>query len=227
MGSHTYNRSTAPPSTPTTRPRARADRAAAPAPRSPPGMLPLADGSDLGGSLRNPANFNNVVGFGPPSASCRWRRPRCRSSASAVKGPMARSVADTAFLLSVMAGPDARDPGCYPIAIPPSFARPLDREPQGRARRVVPRSRRASARPRACAPSSKRSGARSRSSAASSRKPPGSERRRRGVPHLRAWRRLEHPRTPPREAPRRDEARGDRRNRARRSGSPAPTSPGR
>ena len=44
-----------------------------------------------------------------------------------VKGPMARSVADTAFLLSVMAGADARDPGCYP-SDPAIFAQPLDRD---------------------------------------------------------------------------------------------------
>ena len=44
-----------------------------------------------------------------------------------VKGPMARSVADVAFLLSVMAGADARDPGCYP-SNPAIFAQPLDRD---------------------------------------------------------------------------------------------------
>ena len=48
----------------------------------------------------------------------------------AVKGPMARSVADTAFLLSVMAGADPRDPGCYP-SDPSVFARPLDRNLKG------------------------------------------------------------------------------------------------
>ena len=47
-----------------------------------------------------------------------------------VKGPMARSVADTAFLLSVMAGPDPRDPSVYP-SDPSAFARPLDRELKG------------------------------------------------------------------------------------------------
>jgi len=47
-----------------------------------------------------------------------------------VKGPMTRSVGDTAFLLSVMAGADSRDPGCYP-SDPSLFAKPLDRSFKG------------------------------------------------------------------------------------------------
>jgi amidase len=73
------------------------------------GMLPLADGTDLGGSLRNPASFCNVVGFRPSPG----RVPRLHARAGdtlGVHGPMARSVDDLALLLSVMAGPDARDP---------------------------------------------------------------------------------------------------------------------
>ena len=73
------------------------------------GMVPLADGSDLGGSLRNPASFCNVVGFRPSPG----RVPRLTShvwNTMPVSGPMARTVSDVAFLLSVMAGPDARDP---------------------------------------------------------------------------------------------------------------------
>jgi len=45
-------------------------------------LLPLADGGDMGGSLRNPANFNNGVGFGPRQALCRTHRRRCRSRIS-------------------------------------------------------------------------------------------------------------------------------------------------
>ncbi len=73
------------------------------------GMLPLADGTDLGGSLRNPASFCNVVGFRPSPG----RVPRLNARPGdtlGVHGSMARSVDDLALLLSVMAGPDARDP---------------------------------------------------------------------------------------------------------------------
>jgi len=67
------------------------------------GMLPLADGSDLGGSLRNPANFNNIVALRPTSGLV----PALVDDTShglGVKGPMARSVDDVAFLLGVMTG---------------------------------------------------------------------------------------------------------------------------
>jgi amidase len=72
------------------------------------GMVPIADGSDAGGSLRNPAAFCNVVGIRPspgrvPSDSGSW-------SPLSVLGPMARSVADLAFFLSAIAGPDPRSP---------------------------------------------------------------------------------------------------------------------
>ena len=68
------------------------------------GMVPIADGSDTGGSLRNPAAFSNVVGFRPSPG----RVPRGSGSWSplSVSGPMARSVADLALLLSAIAGPD-------------------------------------------------------------------------------------------------------------------------
>jgi amidase len=77
------------------------------------GMLPLADGTDLGGSLRNPASFCNIVGFRPSPG----RVPRLFARADdtlAVHGPMARDVEDLALLLSVMAGPDRRDPLSLP-----------------------------------------------------------------------------------------------------------------
>jgi amidase len=78
------------------------------------GMLPIADGSDLGGSLRNPGNFNNVVGFRPSVGLVPNAPTSFPFLGFSVNGPLARTVADTAFLLSVMAGADLRDPGTYP-----------------------------------------------------------------------------------------------------------------
>ena len=94
------------------------------------GLLPLADGSDFGGSLRNPANFNNVVGFRPTVGLVPVAPTLLPFYGFAVKGPMARSVADVALLLSVMAGADARDPGCLP-SDPAAFAAPLGRDLKG------------------------------------------------------------------------------------------------
>ena len=94
------------------------------------GMSPLADGSDIGGSLRNPASFCNVVGLRVSPG----RVPSWPSNTSwmpmSVQGPMARTVADAALMLSAIAGPDSR----VPISIPESgksFLEPLDRNFQG------------------------------------------------------------------------------------------------
>jgi amidase len=74
------------------------------------GMVPLADGSDFGGSLRNPAGFCNVVGFRTAPGRVPVYPSTPGSSALSVEGPMARTVQDVALLLSVMAGPDPRVP---------------------------------------------------------------------------------------------------------------------
>src|SRR5687768_1076429 len=88
------------------------------------GFAPLADGSDMGGSLRNPAGFCNVVGLRPtPGRVPTWPAAIGWSQLS-VQGPMGRTVADVALQLSVIAGPDAR----VPIALsdgPAGFAAPL------------------------------------------------------------------------------------------------------
>jgi amidase len=74
------------------------------------GMLPFADGGDLAASLRNPGNFCNVVGFRPtPGRVPHWPAPNAWNSLG-VLGPIARTAADAAFLLSAMAGPDRRAP---------------------------------------------------------------------------------------------------------------------
>jgi len=74
------------------------------------GMLPFADGGDLAASLRNPGNYCNVVGFRPsPGRVPHWPAPNAWNTLG-VLGPIGRTVADAAFLLSAMAGPDPRAP---------------------------------------------------------------------------------------------------------------------
>src|SRR5437764_2419347 len=94
------------------------------------GMVPLADGSDMGGSLRNPPNFCNVVGIRPspgrvpnPPTTLGW-------FTLSVDGPVARNVSDCAFFLRVLAGFDRRSP----ISIDQTgsqFAQPLGRDLKG------------------------------------------------------------------------------------------------
>lgn len=74
------------------------------------GMVPLADGSDMGGSLRNPASFCGVVGMRPSLGRVpEWPQYNHWETTS-TGGPLARNVGDLALLLSVMAGPDPRAP---------------------------------------------------------------------------------------------------------------------
>ena len=90
-------------------------------------MLPIADGTDIGGSLRNPASFCNVVGFRPsPGRVPTWPAPLGWSTLG-VEGPLARTVDDLAFFLSAIAGPDPRSP--ISIDEPGArFAQPLGRD---------------------------------------------------------------------------------------------------
>jgi amidase len=74
------------------------------------GMVPLADGSDMGGSLRNPASFCGVVGLRPSLGRVPQWPLYNQWEATSVGGPLARNVGDLALLLSVMAGPDPRAP---------------------------------------------------------------------------------------------------------------------
>jgi amidase len=86
-------------------------------------MLPLADGSDLGGSLRNPASFCNVLGLRPTPGRVPSYPTLNPWADMSVLGPMARSVDDIALFLSALVGDDPRvpialtDPGSafYPV----------------------------------------------------------------------------------------------------------------
>ncbi|KAA9151215.1 amidase [Amycolatopsis acidicola] len=94
------------------------------------GMAPLAEGSDMGGSLRNPASFNGVVGLRPTPGRVPQVPAQLGWSTMSVQGPMARTVDDAALLLSVLAGPDPRCP--ISLAEPgATFAAPLERDLTG------------------------------------------------------------------------------------------------
>ena len=92
------------------------------------GMLPIADGSDMGGSLRNPASYCSVVGMRPsPGVVPSWPAADAWSTLS-VDGPMARTVGDVALMLGAIAGPDPRSPISSPAK---RGATPLERDVRG------------------------------------------------------------------------------------------------
>ena len=87
------------------------------------GMQPLADGSDMGGSLRNPASFYNVVGLRSTPGRVPGPEAVFGYLPLTVPGPMARSVDDVALLLSIQAGYDVRVPLRSPTTRPASRGR--------------------------------------------------------------------------------------------------------
>jgi amidase len=126
MGSHTYNKVYGTTVNPFDRSKSAGGSSGGAGAALAVGMLPIADGSDMGGSLRNPANFNNIVGMRPTVGLVPAAPNALPLLGFAVNGPMARTVADVAFLLSVMAGPDPRDPGCV-TSDPSAFRAVLSR----------------------------------------------------------------------------------------------------
>jgi amidase len=94
-------------------------------------MVPVADGRDFAGSLRNPAGWNNIFGFRPSAGRVPFGpMPEVFMQSIGYEGPMARSVTDLALLLSMMAGYDARAPLSL-TADPRQFTAPLQRDMTG------------------------------------------------------------------------------------------------
>jgi amidase len=94
------------------------------------GMVPIADGSDLGGSLRNPAGFCNVVGLRASPGRVPKYPGKLGWNTLSVQGAMGRTVEDVALLMQAVSGPDARVP--ISLSEPGSlFARPLERDFSG------------------------------------------------------------------------------------------------
>jgi amidase len=94
------------------------------------GMVAIADGTDLGGSLRNPANFCNVVGIRPSVGRVPSWPDQLGWYTMSVAGPMARTVEDLALAMSAMSGPDDRSP--IALDTPGSiFTAPLQRQFKG------------------------------------------------------------------------------------------------
>ena len=130
MGSHTYNKVYGTTRNPYDLTKSAGGSSGGAGAALAAGLLPIADGSDLGGSLRNPGNFNNVVGMRPTVGLVPTMPTTFPLLGFSVNGPLARTVPDVALLLSVMAGPDPRDAGCDP-SDPSVFRRALERDIRG------------------------------------------------------------------------------------------------
>jgi amidase len=130
MGSQTYNRVYGTTLNPYDPARTAGGSSGGAAVAVATGMLPIADGGDLGGSLRNPANFNNIVALRPSVGLVPIAPSPIPFVGVSTKGMLARSVADVAFGLSVVAGADPRDQQSF-ASDSHSFAGPLERDLRG------------------------------------------------------------------------------------------------
>ena len=90
------------------------------------GMVAIADGSDAGGSLRNPAAWNNVVGFRTSPRVVPSVVPGNAWVSISISGPMARTVDDLILQLRVHSQPDTRDPMNRPIDLPEVIDEPTE-----------------------------------------------------------------------------------------------------
>ena len=176
-----------------TRAHARAARAAAARRRSRPGWCPLALGTDGGGSIRIPCGFCGLVGIKPTYGRVpAW--PASPFGTVAHVGPMARTVADAALLLDVMAGPTrATGRRCRRRGELPRRAR---RRRRGPADRLQPGPRLRRGRPRGRRPRRARGRSRSPSSARTSSRPTPASRTR-AAPSTSLWSAGARARRPP------------------------------
>jgi amidase len=130
MGSHTYNKVYGTTVNPYDLSKSAGGSSGGAGAALAAGLMPIADGSDLGGSLRNPGNFNNIVGFRPSVGMTPTWPTSFPLLGFSVNGPLARTVPDIAFLMGVMTGPDPRDPSLLP-GDPAVFRGALGREFRG------------------------------------------------------------------------------------------------
>jgi amidase len=114
LGSHTYNPVFGATRNPYDRTKSAGGSSGGAAVALAARLVPVADGSDMMGSLRNPAGFNNVIGFRPSFGRVPKLGKELFLGQLSVNGPMGRTVADVAALLATQAGYDPRDPLSLP-----------------------------------------------------------------------------------------------------------------
>jgi amidase len=110
VGSHTFNEVFGPTRNPWALDRSAGGSSGGAGAALAAGLVPIADGSDHGGSIRNPASFNNVVGLRPTPGLVPNSGSGDGWDPASVPGPMARTVGDLALMLAAISGPDPRSP---------------------------------------------------------------------------------------------------------------------
>lgn len=120
-GSHTYNEVFGTTTNPYAPDRSAGGSSGGAAAALAAGLASVADGSDMGGSLRNPAAFCNVVGLRPSIGRVPNWPSKDAWESLATNGPMGRTVDDAALLLSVLSGGDSRSPIAFPDALVPTI----------------------------------------------------------------------------------------------------------
>ena len=110
VGSHTFNAVFGPTRNPWALDRSAGGSSGGAAAALAAGLIPIADGSDHGGSIRNPASFNNIVGLRPTPGLVPDSGESDVWDVATVVGPMARTVGDLALMLTAISGQDPRSP---------------------------------------------------------------------------------------------------------------------